>query len=68
MGLDEVPLSMCLLDFGMRTMLANFHMCDIMLVFRGKRLQQDLCFRCMMFNLSGPCEFLSLLCFIAYWN
>ena len=27
MGLYEVPLSMSLLDFGMGTMLANFHMC-----------------------------------------
>ena len=32
MGLYEVPLSMSLLGFGMRTMLANFHMYDIMLV------------------------------------
>ena len=32
MGLYEVPLSMCLLGFGMGTMLANFHMCGIMLV------------------------------------
>ena len=23
------------------------------------------CFRCMIFNLSGPCELLCLLCFIA---
>ena len=33
-GLYEVPLSMSLLDFGMGTMLANFHMCGIMLVLR----------------------------------
>ena len=32
MGLYEVPLSMSLLGFGMGTMLANFHMCGIMLV------------------------------------
>ena len=32
MGLYEVLLSMSLLDFGMRTMLANFHMCGIMLI------------------------------------
>ena len=31
-GLYEVPLSMYLLGFGMGTMLANFHMWDIMLV------------------------------------
>ena len=35
MGLYEVPLSMCLLGFGMGTMLANFHMCGIMLVLRA---------------------------------
>ena len=32
MGLYEVPLSTSLLGFGMGTMLANFHMCGIMLV------------------------------------
>ena len=32
MGIYEVPLSMSLLGFGMGTMLANFHMCHIMLV------------------------------------
>ena len=25
-------------------------------------------FRCLMFNLSGHCELLFLLCFIAYWT
>ena len=35
MGLYEVPLSMSLLDFGMRTMLAKFHMCGITLVLRA---------------------------------
>ena len=34
MCLHEVPLSMSLLCFGMGTMLANFHMCGIMLVLR----------------------------------
>ena len=34
MGMYEVPLSMSLLCFGMGTMLANFHMCGIMLVLR----------------------------------
>ena len=32
-GLYEVPLSMSRLGCGMGTMLANFHMCGIMLVF-----------------------------------
>ena len=35
MGLYEVPLSMSILVFGMWTMLANFHMCGIMLVLRA---------------------------------
>ena len=32
MGLYKVPLSMSLLGFGKGTMLANFHMCGIILV------------------------------------
>ena len=35
MGLYEVPLSMSLLGFGMGIMLANFHVCGIMLVLRA---------------------------------
>ena len=35
MDLHEVPLSMSLLCFSMGTILANFHMCGIMLVFRA---------------------------------
>ena len=27
-----------------------------------------MCFRCLIFSLSGPCELLVLLCFIAYWT
>ena len=76
MGLYEVPLSMSLLGFGMGTMLANFHMCGIMLVFRAvfnmlvknASPRGPMCFRCLMLNLSGPCELLFLLCFIASWT
>ena len=76
MGLYEVPLSMSLLGFGMGTMLANFHMCGIMMVLRAvfNILVRNasprglMCFRCLMFNLSGPCELLFLLCFIASWT
>ena len=35
MGLHEVPLSMSFIDFGMGTMLDNFHICGIMLVLRA---------------------------------
>ena len=76
MALYEVPLSMSLLGFGMGTMLANFHMCGMMLVLRAvfnmlvrnASPRQHMCFRCLMFNLSGPCELLFLLCFIASWT
>ena len=66
MGLYGVPLSMSLLGFGMVIMLANFHMCGIMLVLRavfnmlvGNASPRVLmCFMCLMFSLSGPCELL----------
>ena len=72
----EVRLSMSLLGFGMGTMLANFHMCGIILVLRAvfnmhvrnTSLRGPMCFRCLMFNLSGPCELLFLLCCIASWT
>ena len=35
MVLYEVPLAMSLLGFGIGTMLANLHMCGIMLVLRA---------------------------------
>ena len=65
MGLYEVPMSVSLLGFGIGTMLANFHVCGIMFLLRGPR--GPMCFRCLIFNLSGPCELLFLLCFIASW-
>ena len=76
MGLYELPLSMSLLGFGMGTMLTNFHMCGIMLVLRAvynmivrnASPRGPICFSCLMFNLSGPCELLFLLCFIASWT
>ena len=76
MCLYEVPLTMSLLGFGMGTMLANSHMCGIMLVLRAvfnmlvrnASPRGPMCFRCLMFNLSGPCELLFLLCFIASWT
>ena len=64
MGLYQVPLSMLLLDFGMWTMLANFHMCGIMLVLRAvfnmlvrnASPKGPMCFRCRMFSLTGHYE------------
>ena len=29
---------------------------------------RPMCFRCLIFSLSGPCELLFLLCFIASWT
>ena len=59
-----MPLSMSLLGFGMGTMLANFHMCGtgIVLVLRAvfnmlvrnASPRGPMCFRCLMFNLTGP--------------
>ena len=62
--------------FVMGTMLANFHMCGIMLVLRAvfnmlvrnASPRGPMCFRCLIFSLSGPCELLFLLCFIASWT
>ena len=76
MGLYEVSLSMSLLGFGMGTMLTNFHMCGIMLVLRAvfnmlvknASPRGPMCFRCLMFNLLGPCESLFLHCFISSWT
>ena len=70
MGLFEMPLSMSLLGFGMETVLANLHMCGMILVSRAvfNMLVSPIlpmCFRCLMFSLSRPCELLFLLCFIA---
>ena len=56
MGLYEVPLSNALLGFGMWTLLANFHICGIMLVLRAVLnmlvRRGPMRFRCLMFNLS----------------
>ena len=76
MGLCEMLLSMSLLGFGMGTILANFHMCGIMLMLRAvfnmlvrnACLRGPMCFRCLLFRLPGPCKLLFLLCFIASWT
>ena len=35
---------------------------------RNASQSEPMCFRCLIFNLSGPCELLFLLCFIASWK
>ena len=66
MGLYVVPLSTYLMGFGIGTMLANFHLCGIMLVLRAifNSPRGPMCFRCLMFSLSGPFELLFLLCLL----
>ena len=49
MGLYEVPLFVSLLGFGIGTMLAR--------LMRNASPRGPMCFRCLIFNLSGPCEF-----------
>ena len=57
-------------------MLANFHMCGIMLVLRAvfnmlvrnASPKGHMCFRCLMFSLSGPCELLFLTLFYCLLN
>ena len=59
--------SMYLLGLGMATMLANLHMCGIMLLLhavlnmlvRNASLIGPMCFSCLKFSLSGPCELLN---------
>ena len=71
MGLYNVPLSMSSSFF-----FATLQMCGIMLVLRAafNMLVRNacprgpMCFRCLMFSLSRPCELLFLLCFIASWT
>ena len=35
---------------------------------RNASSRGPMCFRCLIFNLSGPCESLFLLCFIVSWR
>ena len=59
-GLYQVPLSLSLLGFGMGTILANFHMCGIMLLLHSSfnmlvihaSPREPMYFRCLMFSLS----------------
>ena len=72
MGLYDVPLSMNLLGFGMETMLVS----GIMFLLRAvlnilvmnASPRGPMCFRCLIFSLSRPCELLFMLCFIASWT
>ena len=62
MGLYERPLSVSLLDFGIWTMLANFPCVryyvfiksSLNILVRNVSQRGPMCFRCLIFNLSGP--------------
>ena len=76
MGQYEVPLSVSLLGFVIWTMFANFHVCGIMFVLRAVlnilvrnvSPRWPMCFKCLIFSLSGLCDLLFLLCCIASWT
>ena len=68
MGLYEVPLYMSLLGFGMVTMYYFGGKSSFQHARREYESKRAYVFRCMMFNLSGPCELLFLLCFISSWT
>ena len=67
---------LCLCWVSVGAMLANFHVFGIMLVsravfnmlVRNASPRGPMCFRCLMFCLSGPCELFFLLCFISSWT
>ena len=48
------------------TLFINNDVSDILV--RNASLRGPMCFRCLIFNLSGPCKLLFLLCFIASWT
>ena len=67
-GLYEVPLSMSLLGFGyMRGIILVLRAVFNMLV-NNASPRGHMCFRFLMFNLSGSCELVFVLCFIASWT
>ena len=77
MGMYEVPLSMSLLGFGMGTLFVSqltyvWYYVGVKRSFQHAREECEskraYVFRCLMFNLSGPCELLFLLCYIASWT
>ena len=55
-----LPLSVCGIMFLLRAVLN--------ILVRNVSPRGPMCFRCLIFNLSGPCELLFLLCFIASWT
>ena len=73
MGLHEAPPSVSPLGPGP---CQPTSMCEVLfllravpnILVRNASPRGPMCFRCLIFNLSGPCELLFLLCFIASWT
>ena len=69
MGLYEVPLSVSLLGLGIGTLpCVRYYVFVINILARNVSPRGPMCFRCLIFNVSRPCELLFLLCFIASWT
>ena len=76
MGLYEVPLVCVFVGFWDRDYVSQLPCVSIMfllravlnILVRNASPRGTMCFRCLIFNLSGPCELLFLLCFIASWT
>ena len=60
------PVSLQLLRGGIWVLLVLRAVFNMLVRYASPR--GNMCFRCLMFNLSGPCEFLFLLCFIVSWT
>ena len=67
-GLHEVPLSIFLLGFGMGAMDGIMLFLRYILIMIVRSPRRSWYFTCLMFSLSGPCQLLFLLCFIASWT
>ena len=73
-GLYVVPLSMSLLGFGNGDYVSQlpyvWYYVGVKSIFnmlvKNASSRGSMCCRCLMFRLSGPCELLFLLCFIAF--
>ena len=76
MGLYEVSLSMYFVGFWDEDYVSQLPYVwyyvgvksSFNMLVRNASPRGPKCFRCMMFNLSGPCELLFLLCCIASWT
>ena len=69
----DVPVSMSLLGFWDRDYVSQlpcvrYYVFVLNILVKNASPRGPTCFRCLIFNLSGPCELLFSLCFIASWT